>query len=87
MVEKDRKATLQVLHTDEVYKAVKSHKRNVVLDGRPLPISNSEKDIPWVTIKERLTKIRILLTPGLLQEQNQEGEDLVHVCAVCEFWV
>ena len=44
MVERDRKATLQALHNDAVSKAVKSHERNVVLDGRPPPISNSEKD-------------------------------------------
>ena len=69
MVEKDRKATPQALHTDAVNKAVKSHYRNVVLDGRPPPISNSEKDM---TRKERSTKIRILWTPGLLQEQHQE---------------
>ena len=37
MVEKDRKATL---HTDAVNKAVKSYERNVVLDGRPPPISS-----------------------------------------------
>ena len=42
MVEKDRKAAL---HTDAVNRAVKSHERNVVLDGRPPPISNSEKDL------------------------------------------
>ena len=35
MVAKDKKATLQALHTDAVNKTVKSHKRNVVLDGRP----------------------------------------------------
>ena len=44
IVEKDKKATLQALHTDTVNKAVKSHERNVVLDGRPPPISNSEKN-------------------------------------------
>ena len=43
MIEKDRKAILQALHTDAVNKAVKSHEWNVVLDGRPPPISNSEK--------------------------------------------
>ena len=43
MVEKDRKATLQAIHTDAVNKAVNSHERNVVLDRRPPPISNSEK--------------------------------------------
>ena len=56
MVEKHRKAILQALHTDAVDKAVKSHERNVLLDGRPPPISNSEKDL---TRKERSTKIRI----------------------------
>ena len=70
MFEKDRKATLQAFHPDAVNKAVKSHEKNVVLDGRPPPISNSEKDL---TGKERSTKIRILWTPGLLQEPNQEG--------------
>ena len=52
MVKNDRKATLQALHTDAVNKAVKSHKRNVVLDGRPPPISSSERDL---TRKERST--------------------------------
>ena len=52
MVENDRKATLQALHTAAVVKAVQCHERNVVLDGRPLPISNSEKEL---TRKERST--------------------------------
>ena len=43
MVDKDRKATLQALQTDAVNKAVNGHERNVVLDGRRPPISNSEK--------------------------------------------
>ena len=42
VVAKGRKATL---HTDTVNKAVKSHEMNVVLDGRPLSISNSENDL------------------------------------------
>ena len=50
MVKHDRKATLQAPHTDAVDKAVKSHKWNVVLDGRPPPISSLEKDL---TRKER----------------------------------
>ena len=45
MVAKDRNSSLQALHTDTVNKAVKSHERNVVLGGRPPPISNSEKDL------------------------------------------
>ena len=43
MVKNDRKPTLQALHTDAVDKAVKSHERNVVLNGRPPPLSGSEK--------------------------------------------
>ena len=49
MVEKDRNATLQAFHTHAITKAIKSTERNVVLDGRPPPISNSEKDL---TMKE-----------------------------------
>ena len=52
MVNNDRKATLQALHTAAVVKAVQCHERNVVLDGRPPPISNSEKEL---TRKERST--------------------------------
>ena len=52
MVKNDRKATLQALHTSAVVKAVQCNWRNVVLDGRPPPISNSEKEF---TRKERST--------------------------------
>ena len=45
MVNNDRKATLQALHTDAADMADKSHERNVVLDGRPPSISSSEKDL------------------------------------------
>ena len=45
MVENDRKATLQAIHTAAVVKAVQCHERNVVQDGRPPPISNSEKEL------------------------------------------
>ena len=57
MITNDRKATLQALLTVAVVKAVQCHERNVVLDGRPSPISNSKKEL---TRKERSTKIRIL---------------------------
>ena len=43
MVKNDRRATLQALHTDAVDKAVKSHERNVVLDGWPPPITVQKK--------------------------------------------
>ena len=45
MVKHDRKATLPALHIVAVVKAVQCHKRNVVLDGRPPPISRSEKEL------------------------------------------
>ena len=57
MVKNDRKATLQALHTAAVVKAVQCHERNVVLDGRPPPISNSEKEL---TRKERSTLAQLL---------------------------
>ena len=52
MVNNDMKATLQALHTAAVVKTVQCHERNVVLDGRPSPINNSEKEL---TRKERST--------------------------------
>ena len=56
MVENDRKATLQALHTAAVVKAVQCHEGNVVLDGWPPPISNSEKEL---TRKERSTRAQL----------------------------
>ena len=52
MVNNDRKAALQALHTAAVVKAVQCHERNVVLDGRLPPINNSENEL---TRKERST--------------------------------
>ena len=48
MMVKYRKATLQALHTDAVDKADKCHERNVVLDGRPPPISSSNNNIQYL---------------------------------------
>ena len=45
MVKNYMKATLQALHTAAVVKVVQCHEKNVVLDGRPPPISNSEKEL------------------------------------------
>ena len=59
MVAKYRKVTL---HTDTVNKAVKTHERNVVLDGCPQPISNSEKDVTRKEHSTLSTKIWILWT-------------------------
>ena len=50
MLADNRKATLQAIHTDAVNKAVKDHKKNIVLDDLPYPINDSEKDL---TGKER----------------------------------
>ena len=67
MLANNRKATLQAIHSDAVNKAVKDQKKNIVLDGPPHPINDSEK---YLTRKERATfravKIRILQTPRLL---------------------
>ena len=53
MVNNDREATLQAA----VVKAVQCHERNVVLDCRPMPINNSEKEL---TRNECSTKIRTM---------------------------
>ena len=45
MLANNRKATLQAIHSDAVNKAVKDKKTNIVLDGLPHPINDSEKDL------------------------------------------
>ena len=51
MIAKDKKATLQAIHTMAVNQTVTSLRRNVVLDDRPPVITNSEKEL---TMKERM---------------------------------
>ena len=83
MVEKDWKATLQALYTDAVTKAVKSHENNVVLDGRPPPISKSEKDL---TRKERSTLAQVRSGYcGLLgyYKSRIKKDASINVCADC----
>ena len=83
MVKNDRKATLQALHTDAVDKAVKSHERNVVLDGRPPPISSSEKEL---TRKERstLAQLRSGYCRLLGSYKSRIKKDAIfNVCANC----
>ena len=52
MLANNRKAPLRAIHSDAVNKAVKDQKKNIVLDGLPHPINDSEKDL---TRKERAT--------------------------------
>ena len=83
MVVKDRKAKLQALHTDSANKAVMSHERNVVLNGRPPSITNSEKDL---TGKERSTLAQLRSGYGglLSSYKNRINKDAsLNVCADC----
>ena len=41
----NRNVTLQAIHTDAVNNAVKDKKKNIVLDGIPHPINDTEKDL------------------------------------------
>ena len=52
MLANNRKATLQAIHSDAVNEAVKDQKNNIVLDGLPHPINDSEK---YLIRKERAT--------------------------------
>ena len=56
MIAKDRKTTLQAIHTMAVNQAVTSLGRNVVLDDRPPAINISEKEL---TRKERTTLVQL----------------------------
>ena len=80
MVKNDRKPAL---HTDAVDKAVKSHERNVVLDGPPPPISSSERDL---TRKERsiLSQLRSRYFRLLGSYKSRIKKDTsLNVCADC----
>ena len=52
MIAKDKKATLQAIHTKAVNQTVNSQRKNVVLDDHPPLINISEKEL---TRKERTT--------------------------------
>ena len=82
-VKNDRKATLQALHTDAVDKAVKCHETNVVLDGRPPPISSSEKEL---TRKKHSTIVQ--LRSGYCRflgsyKSRIKKDTMLNVCADC----
>ena len=83
MINNDKKATLQALHTAAVVNAVQCHERNVVLDGRPPPINNSEKEMKR---KERSTLAQLrsghcrLLGSGKSRIKKDASLD---VCADC----
>ena len=82
MVNNDRKATLQALHTAAVVKAVQCHERNVVLDGRPSPINNSEKEL---TREERSTLAQLRSGHRLLgsYKSSTKKDASLYVCADC----
>ena len=83
MVKSDRKATLHAIHTAAVVKAVQCHERNVVLDGRPPPISNSEKEL---TRKERSTLAQLISGYCRLQgsyKSRIKKDASFDVCADC----
>ena len=78
MVKNDRKATLQAPHTAVVVKAVQCHERNVVLDGRPPHISNSEKELTTLA-QLRSGYCRLL---GAYKRRIKKDANL-DVCAEC----
>ena len=77
MIAKDRKTTLQALHTMAVNQAVTSLGRNVVLDDRPPAINISEKEL---TRKERTTLAQ--LRSGSYKSRISKDVSL-DVCADC----
>ena len=82
MLANNRKA-LQTIHSDAVNKAVKDKKNNIVLDGLPQPINDSEKDL---TRKERATlaQLRSGYCKLLGSYQSRIKKDAsLDVCADC----
>ena len=80
----NRKATLQqTIHTDAVNKTVKYQKKDIVLDGLPHPINDSEKDL---TRKERATlaQLRSGYSKLLGSYKSRIKKDAsLNVCAEC----
>ena len=83
MIAKDRKTTLQAIHTTAVIQAVTSLGRNVVLDDCPPAINISEKEI---TRKERTTlaQLRSRHCRLLGSYKSRISKDVsLDVCADC----
>ena len=83
MIAKDRKVTLQAIHTKAFNQAVTSQRRNVGLDDRPPLINISEKEL---TRKERTTLGR--LRSGLCRllgsyKSRISKDDSLDDCADC----
>ena len=83
MIAKDRKTTLQAIHTMAVNQAVTSLGRNVVLDDRPPAINISEKEL---TRKERTTLAQLRSGHCILlgSYKSRISKDVsLDVCADC----
>ena len=80
MLANNRKATLHAIHSDAVNKAVKDQKKNIVLDGLPHPINDSEKDL---TRKERATIAQLRSGYCKLLGSYREKDASLDVCADC----
>ena len=83
MIAKDRKTTLQAIHTMAVNHAVTILGRNVVLDDRPPAVNISEKEL---TRKERTTLAQLRYGHRRLlgSYMSRIGKDVsLDVCADC----
>ena len=81
MLEDNRKATLQAIHTDAVNKAVKDQINNIVLNGLPHPINDSEKPN-----QERTRHPRCMLMTWYLWHQERSSLVDVWVNGEQAFW-
>ena len=84
MLANNRKTTLQANHSDAVNKAVKYQKKNIVLDGLPHPINDSEKGL---TRKEHdtLAQLRSGYCKLLGSYKSRIKKDAsLDVCADCD---
>ena len=80
MLADNMKATLQALHTDAVNKAVRDQKKNIVLDGLPHPINNSEKDL---TRKKCATHAQLRFGYCKLLGSYKSRIKKDNICAAC----
>ena len=87
LVDSDLSANLKLrlgtLHTEAVGRAISSLKDNIVLGGRPPPISNSELKLPRST-RATLSQLRSGYSKFLCSYLARTNEEVSAACPLCE---
>ena len=78
----DTKSIIKKLHTSIVKSTLNTLKPNVLLNGRPPPISEKEKKLPHF-VRRRLSQIRSGYCNLLNSYKNKIDPNIQHICPDC----